>query len=218
MAFIPASKITYLSGKMEKTSFKEWLEKQAEKEGLKIKVRFTKDDYTTKVRKDGTMEISECWFDKTFTSEERRAVGAHEIAHLKYRHYDREGKWLDRKIKKYSLFFLVALLLAVGLGLSGLDDTLSTAVIIGILAAIAIRFLRQVLPQYFHLKRLHELEADKYAAETVGPAPQISYFEKSDRLVEEWRKKGLRWRAIIWYREKTHPSKNERIERLKRMS
>jgi len=203
---------------MENTSFKEWLEKQAEKEGLKIKVRFTKDGYTAKVRKDGTMAIPECWFDKTFTSEERKAVGAHEIAHLKYRHDDRERKWLDKKIGKYFLFFLTTLPLAVGLSLLGLDDTLSTVIIIGALATIAIRFLHEVPPQYFHLKQLHELEADKYAAETVGPAPQISYFEKSDPLVEEWRKKGLRWRMIIWYRKKTHPSKSERIERLKRMS
>lgn len=203
---------------MEKTSFKEWLEKQAEKEGLEIKVRFVKDDYTAKVRKDGTMAIPECWFDKIFTSEERKAIGAHEIAHLKYRHYEREEKWLDKKIKKHFLFFLTALPLAVGLGLLGFDGTLSTVVIVGALSAVVIRFLRKVPPQYFHLKRLHELEADKYAAETVGPAPQISHFEKSDRLVEEWRKKGLRWRVTIWYRKKTHPSKSKRIEHLKRMS
>jgi len=201
---------------MKKTSFKEWLEKIAEKEGLKIKVRFTKDDYTARVRKDGTMEIPECLFDKIFTSEERKAIGAHEIAHLKYRHYEREEKWRDKKF--LLLFFVLSLTLlplAIGLTLLGFDGTLSTVVIIGALFAVVIQFSRQVLPQYFHLKRSHELEADKYAAETVGPAPQISYFEKSDRLVEEWRKKGLRWRLTIWYRKKTHPSKSERIERLK---
>ena len=204
---------------MEKTSLKEWLEKRAKKEGLKIKVRFVKDDYTAKVRKDGTMAIPECWFDKIFTSEEKKAIGAHEIAHLKYRHDEKEEKWRDKKFKKLLfLFLLIGLPLAVGLTLLGVDGTLSTVVIIGVPSAAVIQvLLKEVSPQYFHLKRSHELEADKYAGETVNPASLISYFEKSDPLVEEWRKKGPIWRVRIWYREKTHPSKSERIERLKRI-
>jgi len=85
------------------------------------------------------------------------------------------------------------------------------------LFVIIVQFLRKAVPQFFDLKRLHEFEADKYAAETLNPAYLISYLEKSDKFIEKWKNKGFRWRAKIWYGKKTHPPKGERIKRLKEM-
>lgn len=204
---------------MDKKRFKEWLEKEAGKENLKIKIRFIKDEYTPRAKKDGTITIPDCTFDKTFKSDEQKAVGFHEIAHLKYRHIKIEENWRNKKLL---LFLVLAALptipLALGLYLLGFDSRLYTIVIIGVLSTVAVKFLRNVLPQYFHLKRLHELEADKYTKERMGStAPMISYLEKGERFKEKWRKK-LTWRVAVWYGDKTHPSKSERIERLKRMS
>lgn len=200
---------------MDKKRFKEWLETEAEKENLKIKTRFIKDDYTPRAKKDGTITIPDCTFDKTFKSDEQKAVGLHEIAHLKYRHVEIEENWLNKKFLFLVLVALSTILLAFGLYLLGFDSGLSTIVIIGVLFALAVKFLRKVLPQYFHLRRLSELEADKYAKERMGnAAPLVSYLGKSERFKEKWRKKGLIWRAKIWRGDKTHPSKSERIEHL----
>lgn len=198
---------------MEKSDFKEWLKKEAEKESLKIKVSFTDDDYTGKARK-GEIKIPENLFGDILTSEEQKALGAHEISHLKYRHEERESKWLTKKVLFWSaVLLLITLPLTYAFEFSRLDERVPTSIIIGAFGVIGVRIFLQLLD----LKKLHEWEADEYAAKKVGAAPSISYFQKSEAIVEEWRKKGLRWRATIWYRKKTHPSKSERIERLEKM-
>jgi hypothetical protein len=77
--------------------YKEWLEKEGKKEGMEIKVRFIKNDYIAwaypnlawfiKIsRCIGTIKIPEDLFiSKTpkFTEKERRAIGLHELGHLK---------------------------------------------------------------------------------------------------------------------------------------
>jgi hypothetical protein len=77
--------------------YKEWLEKEGEKEGMEIKVRFIKNDYNAwadpnpawfiKIsRCIGTIKIPEDLFlskKPKFTEKERRAIGIHELGHLK---------------------------------------------------------------------------------------------------------------------------------------
>ena len=79
--------------------YKEWLEKEGEKEGMEIKVRFTKWDWRS-FRKGNTIIISEEMFSPFFTEEERRAVGLHELAHIKYRHPERWRKEQQRIFQK----------------------------------------------------------------------------------------------------------------------
>ncbi len=200
---------------MDKKRFKEWLETEAKKENLKIKTRFIKDDYTPRAKKDGTITIPDCTFDKTFKSDEQKAVGFHEISHLKYRHAEIGENWLNKKLLFLVLVALLTVIpLALGLYLLGFESMLSTIVIIGVFFTVVVKFSCKVSLQYFHLKRLSEFEADKYAKERMGgTAPLISYLEKSERFKEKWRKK-LTWRVAVWYGDKTHPSKSERIEHL----
>lgn len=77
--------------------YKEWLEKEGEKEDMEIKVRFIKNDYRATAEANpawvikishciGTINIPEDLFlskKPKFTEEERRAVGIHELGHLK---------------------------------------------------------------------------------------------------------------------------------------
>lgn len=202
---------------MEKDRFKKWLETKAEEEGLKIKVLFIRDDYTARVKKNGTITIPDCLFDKSVNYNERNAIGAHEIAHLKYKHAEKEEKWMDKIALHFALYLVFLIPPAVFLHLSGIDGTLSLVVLMAALFVIIVQFLRTSVPQFFDLKRLQEFEADKYAAETLNPTYLISYLEKSDEFIEKWKNKGFRWRANIWYGKKTHPPKVERIKRLKEM-
>lgn len=196
---------------MEEASLKEWLETKAREEGLKIDVRFIKDDYTAKAfpakwRKKATIAIPDCIFDDIFTADERKAVGAHEIAHLKFKHAEIDEKWGGRKF-----FVFMAVLIVTSSPLFGffawldIGEKFSTALVVMVMFVVTTLFLRRTIPQCFHLKRLHEFEADKYAAETTNPAFLISYFEKSSPIVEKWRKKKI-WRARMWYRKKNPSS------------
>lgn len=77
--------------------YKKWLEREGKKEGMEVKVRFIKNDYTAwywgnslrifKIsRRIGTIEIPKNFFtseDPKFTEKELKAVGLHELGHLK---------------------------------------------------------------------------------------------------------------------------------------
>ena len=98
--------------------YKEWLEKEGEKEGMEIKVRFIKNDYSAwsylnlawviKIsRCIGTIEIPENMFiSKTpkFTEKERRAIGLHELGHLRTWKYFGFLGVLRRQIKRQKWF------------------------------------------------------------------------------------------------------------------
>ena len=105
--------------------YKEWLEKEAEKEGMEIKVLFIKNDYTAWVNPNpawvikishriGTIKIPEDLFtskNPKFTERERRAAGLHELGHLKtwkdfgFRgvlcHWRKNQKWVESEADAY---------------------------------------------------------------------------------------------------------------------
>jgi len=106
--------------------YKEWLENEGKKEGMEIKVRFIKDDYTAWANVNpawvvkisrciGTIEIPEDFFiskDPKFTEIERRAVGLHELGHLNmYKRFGYRGvlrrrrknqKWFESEADAYA--------------------------------------------------------------------------------------------------------------------
>jgi len=97
--------------------YKEWLENEGEKEDMEIKVRFIKNDYNAWAEPSmarfikisrcvGTIKIPEDLFlskKPKFTEKERRAVGLHELGHLKmwkdlgFRGYLRQKGKVGRK-------------------------------------------------------------------------------------------------------------------------
>lgn len=77
----------------EKRDFQEWLEQLAEKEGVKLKIRFISNDYRPEAERNDTIKIPLELLSPLFRRIERKAVGAHELAHLKYRHLSFRSKW-----------------------------------------------------------------------------------------------------------------------------
>lgn len=77
--------------------YKKWLVNESKREDMKIKVRFIKDDYTGHSNHHltwfikissyiGTIKIPEVLFtskNPKFTENERKAIGLHELGHLK---------------------------------------------------------------------------------------------------------------------------------------
>jgi len=81
----------------EKVDFKRWLEKLAKKEDVKLKeIRFISNDYVARAKKD-TITIPLELFSPSFKQVERQTVGAHELAHLKYRHVSNRLLWHHRR-------------------------------------------------------------------------------------------------------------------------
>jgi hypothetical protein len=107
------------------TQYKEWLENEGKKEGMEIKVRFIKNDYSAWYeinpawviklsRCIGTIKIPEDLFiseSPKFTEKERKAIGLHELGHLKtlkrfgYRGVNRRQrknkKWIESRADAY---------------------------------------------------------------------------------------------------------------------
>ena len=106
--------------------YKKWLENEVKKEGMIIKVLFIKNDYTAwanpnllwsfKIsRSIGTIKIPEDFFiseKPKFTEKERRAIGLHELGHLKmvkifgrwgvYRRQRKRKTWSESKADDYA--------------------------------------------------------------------------------------------------------------------
>jgi len=195
----------------EKENFKRWLEKLAKKEGVKLKeIRFISDDFRARAERDGTIRIPEDLFSPFFKSEEREAVGSHEMAHLKYGHsekvedkYARGCFWLIIPIFTSLFCFMVFKAVAI--------------FYIGFGIGFFMGAWRIYVAWRYQLNS--EFEADRYAAEKTSPAAMISYFRKRKKVWEKWRRKNLKWRIIVWCREHelTHPSVSERIKHLEKL-
>lgn len=203
---------------MERAEFKKWLEELAKREKVKMRIRFIQDDYRAEARKDGTIIIPEGYFS-SYTTRERRAVGAHELAHLKYRHKEKADKHLDKAATfVFGLFMLIVLSLIIlnllKMPIYGLFLNVIVIVFVVIAANKSIHGVRQ----YFRTHRMCELEADTYAAKKICRSAIISFLRKSRKVKEKWRRKSLRWRIIIWGRKHwpTHPSIDERIRYLEK--
>jgi Zn-dependent protease with chaperone function len=195
----------------KKENLKRWLEKLAKKEGVKLKeIRFISDDFRARAERDGTIRIPEDLFSPFFKSEEREAVGSHEMAHLKYGH---PKKVEDKYLKGCSLLILLiftSLFCFV---------TFKTIAIIYIGFGISFSMGAWRICAAWRYQLNSEFEADRYAAKETSPAAMIAYLRKRKKVWEKWRRKNLKWRIIVLRREHdlTHPNVSERIKRLEKL-
>lgn len=195
----------------EKRNLKRWLEKLAREEDVKLKeIRFISDDYRASAGRNGTIKIPVELFSPFFKSEERKAVGSHEVAHLKYRHSE---KVEDEKARGL-LWLVLPIFTSVYCFMF-----FRTVEIFYIAFGISFSVGPWRIYMAWHYSLNSEFEADRYAAEKTSPGAMISYFRKSRKVREKWRRKSLRWRMRVWIREHdfTHPSPNERIKHLEKL-
>jgi len=143
-----------------------------------------------------------------YEQEERYSVGAHEVAHLKYRHSE---KVEDKKAK--GLFWL-AIPTVISIFCFALFK-MAAIFYLGFGISFSIGPWRLYVAHRY--QKISEFEADRFAADNTSPAALISYLKKREKDRERWKKKGFVSRIKVCYHDFTHPSLNERIEHLKKL-
>lgn len=125
LAAIHRRKVREIEMRSYTAQYKEWLEKESKKEGMEIKVRFIKNEYTAWAYSNpawfikisrciGTIEIPEVLFiskNPKFTEKERSALGLHELGHLRvwkkfgfrgvHRRLRKNQKWMESEADAY---------------------------------------------------------------------------------------------------------------------
>jgi len=190
------------------TRYKEWLEKEGEKEGLKIKVIFVKDGYKAEARAGGEMRISESLFCPPFEEKERNAVGIHELAHLKFNHpTEKRNKELQRGL--FALLIAIPLIIFWSMVFRLLDIKNLILILMVVFESCAFLVILCVSQPSLYYSRIREIEADLYAKKRGFGKALASYIKK----YEELKGKSLTRRVKNWLWS-THPDSDKRIRYL----
>lgn len=171
-------------------------------EGIKRGIKFSDRWWETNAGFFGPIRISRGLFSE-LTESELKAVGLHEIAHVKYKHFRKKALWA------LGPFFVLVLLMVKFL--AELWTKNSDGGLWGGTMLILLFIWNPFIPKK---TQWTELQADSYAKKKLGSQVTVRALRKVDNYYRRKRKKG-RFLAVQKKLFPTHPGLEERIKNLK---